>query len=47
MDVWSWGSPLGLGAFVLAVGLTILTLAWAIHSLSTIPTAPAETRKRR
>jgi hypothetical protein len=48
-NVWSWGSPLGLGAFVLAVGATILMLAWAVYRLSTIPTPveTKETRKRR
>lgn len=35
-DGWSWGDPVGLGIFMVAVALTLGLLAWTIKTLSSI-----------
>jgi uncharacterized membrane protein (DUF485 family) len=36
MNVWSWGEPLGLGAFILAIALTFAVFIWAAKTASEI-----------
>lgn len=33
MDVWAWSSPLGLGAFIVGIALTIALLSWSVRHL--------------
>lgn len=35
-DRYSWGEPIGLGTFIVAVALTLALLSWTIKNLSSI-----------
>jgi len=37
MNVWAWSDPLGLGAFILAIALTLALLGWTIRQLASAP----------
>lgn len=44
MNVWAWSDPLGLGAFILAIALTLALLGWTIRQLAN--SAPSGTSRR-
>jgi hypothetical protein len=54
MDVWSWGSPIGLGLFLLMLtssvvllGVAFWSLARAVDIFTNLPVVKRTTRRRR
>ncbi len=47
MDVWSWSSPLGLGAFIVGIALAISLLSWSIHRMASIDAPRSNSRRGR
>jgi hypothetical protein len=45
MNVWDWSTPLGLGAFILAIATTLFVLSWTIKTLASI-SSDTDRRKR-
>lgn len=44
-DVWAWGSPIGLGAFIVAITLALALLTWTIKTLASIDQSTSIRRK--
>jgi hypothetical protein len=48
MSVWTWSNPLGLGAFILAIAITLALLSWSIKLLaSSAPSTRGNGRRGR
>lgn len=45
MNIWDWGHPLGLGAFILGMALVVFVLCLAMKTLATIPSGTDRRRR--